>query len=386
MYLPLVLLSFWVVAGAQTAAKPPSQTPASRPESIARDEAIALTQAWAMLAEGKADRAASRAGEILAVYPRSAAALSLAVEAAIAQAGAHAGLTQYERWLGTRTFEEPAIVRRIAGALLHEVARDEPMDTARLEALRALANDGDRAAVAALTDGSRSGNRPETRIMAAMGDARSVKMLIAELNGTGGNLTSAIEALGESGSQAAVTPLVQQLQHRAPEVRAAAADALGKLGKRYDVVESLKLALKDQNGYVRTRAAAALFGLGDMSGLALLQGLLQDESAKSRLIALQAMAASADAAWIEQARQLTSASEPDVRIGAARLLLPHDPQYARPILERGMNDENPAIRDLASESIGEAAAADLRALRYFLRLNDRLGRVRAAARLLVLLR
>jgi hypothetical protein len=386
MYLPIVLLSFWVAAGAQTAAKPPGQTPASRPESITRDEAIALTQGWAMLAEGKADRAASRAGEILAVYPRSSAALSLAVEASIAQAGAHAGLTQYERWLGTRPFEEPAIVRRIAAALLQEVAREEPMDTARLEALRALANDGDRTAVSALTTASRSGNSPETRVMAAMGDARSVKMLIAELNGTGGNLTSTIEALGDSGSRAAVTPLVQQLQHRAPEVRAAAADALGKLGKRYDVVESLKPALKDQNGYVRTRAAAALFGLGDMSGLTLLQGLLQEESARSRLIAVQAMASSPDAAWIDQARQLTSASEPEVRIGAARLLLPHDPQYARPILERGMNDENPAIRDLASESIGEAAAGDLRALRYFMRLNDRLGRVRAAARVLVLLR
>jgi HEAT repeat protein len=123
-----------------------------------------------------------------------------------------------------------------------------------------------------------------------------------------------------------------------------------------------------------------------MSGLTLLQGLLQEESARSRLIAVQAMASSPDAAWIDQARQLTSASEPEVRIGAARLLLPHDPQYARPILERGMNDENPAIRDLASESIGEAAAGDLRALRYFMRLNDRLGRVRAAARVLVLLR
>jgi HEAT repeat protein len=386
MYLPIFLLSFSVLATAQTPAKPASQTGASRPESIARDEAIALTQGWAMLAEGKADRAASRAAEILTVYPRSAAALSLAVEASIAQAGAPAGLTQYERWLGSRAFEEPAIVRRIAVALLQEVARGEPMDTARLEALRALANDGDRAAVSALTSGSRSGNTAEARVMAAMGDARSVKMLIAELNGNGGNLTSTIEALGESGSQAAVTPLVQQLQHRAPEVRAAAADALGNLGKRYDVVESLKLALKDQNNYVRTRAAAALFGLGDMSGLTLLQGLLQEESARSRLIAAQAMAAAPDAAWIDLVRRLTAEAEPEVRIGAARLLLPHDPEYARPILERGMNDANPAIRDMASESIGEAAARDLRSLRYFMSLNDRLGRVRAAARVLVLLR
>lgn len=385
MYLPIVFLSFSILTAAQTPAKPATQAPPPRPGSITQDEAVALTQGWAMLAEGKAERAASRASEILSVYPRSTAALTLAVEAHIAQAGAHAGLAQYERWLGTRAFEEPSIVRRIAVALLQEVARDGSMDTARLEALRALASDGDRAAVSALTEGSRSGRTPETRVMAAMGDARSVKLLIAELE-NGGNVTSTIAALGESGAQAAVAPLVRQLQNRAPEVRGAAADALGKLGKRYDVVESLKAALKDQTSYVRTRAAAALFGLGDTSGETLLQGLLQEESARSRLIAVQAMAASPDAAWIDQVRRLTAAGEPEVRIGAARLLLPHDPDYARPILERGMNDENQAIRDMASEAIGEAASGDLRSLRFFMRLNDRLGRVRAAARVLVLLR
>jgi len=384
MDLATVLVSCLLMTAAQTAAKPASQP--SRPGSIPRDEAIALTQGWAMLAEGQAERAASRASEILAVYPRSAAALSFAVEANIARAGAHAGLTQYELWLGARALEEPSIVRRIAVALLQETARDGTMDTARLEALRALANDGDRTAVSLLTEGSRAGNTPETRTMAEMGDERSVKALIALLKSDAGNPTGIIEALAESGSPSAVAPLVQQLQHRAPEVRGAAADGLAKLGKRYDVVETLKIALKDQSSYVRTRAAAALFGLGDMSGITLLQGLLQEESARSRLIAVQAMASAPDAAWVDQVRNLTSASEPEVRIGAARLLLPYDPEYARPILERGMNDENQAIRDMASESIGEAAARDLRSLRFFMKLNDRLGRVRAAARVLVLLR
>jgi HEAT repeat protein len=123
-----------------------------------------------------------------------------------------------------------------------------------------------------------------------------------------------------------------------------------------------------------------------MSGLTILRGLLQEESAKSRLIAAQAMASAPDALWMDQVRRLTSDGEPDVRIGAARLLLPHDPELARQILERGMNDENPAIRDLASAGFSEAAAGDLRMLRHFLKLNDRLGRVRAAARILELLR
>jgi hypothetical protein len=384
MDLATVLVSCLLLTAAQTAAKPSSQP--SRPGSIPRDEAIALTQGWAMLAEGQAERAASRASEILAVYPRSTAALSFAVEANIARAGAHAGLTQYELWLGARALEEPSIVRRIAVALLQETARDGTMDTARLEALRALANDGDRGAVSELTQASRAGNTPEARALAAMGDERSVKALVALLDDNGGNPTSIIQALADSGSPSAVTPLVRQLQHKSPEVRAAAADGLGKLGKRYDVIDSLKMALKDQSGFVRTRAAAALFGLGDMSGLTLLQGLMQDESARSRLIAAQAMASAPDAAWMDQVRNLTSAGEPEVRVGAARLLLPHDPEYARRILERAMNDDNPAIRDIASEAIGEAFSSDLRTLRFFMKLNDRLGRVRAAARVLALLR
>lgn len=367
----------------QTSGKPAPT--AARPGAIPSDEAIALTQGWAFLAEGHLDRAAARAADILRVYPHSVGALVLAVEAEISRAGAQAALAQYERWLGNRALEEPAVVRRLAVALLQETVRHGQPD-ARLEALRALANDGDRSAVTVLTQAVNAGSPAETRLMAAMGDERSVKSLIALLDKDAGNATSIIEALAQSGSKSAVAPLMERLSHHAPEVRGAAAQGLGHLGKRYDVAAALQGALKDQSSYVRTRAAAALFQVGDMSGLTLLRTLLQEESATSRLIAAQAMASSPDGLWMDQVRRLTSAAEPEVRIGAAHLLLPHDPELARQILERGMSDANPAIRDLASEGLADAVAGDLRMLRHFLKLNDPLARVRAAARILVVTR
>jgi hypothetical protein len=47
-----------------------------------------------------------------------------------------------------------------------------------------------------------------------------------------------------------------------------------------------------------------------------------------------------------------------------------------------MKDQNPAIREMASDSILETSAHDLRALRHLLRSTRRLERVRAASRIL----
>ena len=90
------------------------------------------------------------------------------------------------------------------------------------------------------------------------------------------------------------------------------------------------------------------------------------------------MSARPDARWLEQVRSLTSASEPEVRVGAATLLAPHDPEAARAVLDAALNDPNPAIRDMAGESIIETSTTDIRALRRFLRSPEALEQVQAA--------
>ncbi len=382
----ILLLGVIGFASPCLAQKTPTPARPSRPGAIGVEEATALTQGWALLAQGLTTDAATRAAQVLATYPKSAAAMMLAVEADIARAGARAGLDQYERWLGSRTLDEPSTVRRIAIVLLREMVADGPKDAARLEALGALAADGDAAAAAELSAASSGGSVPELRALAAAGNQTAVKALISQLNSGGGNATSTIEALAHSGSKLAIPPLADRLQHQSPEVRGAAVEGLGVLGSRHDVIDRIKPVLGDKSGYVRIKAAAALFRLGDMSGATLLGELWTAEAAASRLIAAQAMASQPDATWMDQVRRLTSAAEPEVRIGAARLIAPYDPQLAKQVIDRGMSDSNPAIRDMAAESLSEMVATDLRALRQLLRLPDRLARARAAGRVLALVR
>jgi HEAT repeat protein len=358
----------------------------SKPGVMSAEEASEMTRGWSFLSQGQIPQAQSKAAEILGAHPHSIAALSLAVEVEIARGGAAAGLARYERWLGQRLLEEPGIVRRLAESILREAAAQTQNANTRLEALRALAADGDKAAIATLTRGGSSPDGPETRALAASGDTKAVDTLVASLDKGSGNPVAVIEALADSRSQTAIAPLAARLKDGSPEVRAAAVTALGKLGHQYSVLDRIKPLLSDQTDYVRVKAAAALYGLGDMSGAAILQELSAAEAPISRLVAAQAMSSRPDAQWLDQVRQLTSASEPEVRVGAATLVAPHDPELARRVLGEAMKDQNPAIREMASDSILETSAHDLRALRHLLRSTRPLERVRAASRILAFVR
>jgi hypothetical protein len=385
------LASFLVLFVSLTSGVTPSdgQIPASqRPRpSPPTAEATELTNGWALLTEGKADQALLRADRVLATNPRSAAAFVLGVEAELVRSGPTAALGRYEGWIGARAYEEPAVLRRIASAVLRELSDPKQLSAARLAALRALAEDGDVTAVSALQQGVKTSSLAEARVLATMGDETAVKVLINELTRTAGRAMSSIEALGASGSSLAVPALTEQLKHGLPEIRAAAVEGLGKLGAKFNTANRIKPLLKDQTTYVRYKAAAALYALGDLTGLPFLQELAAQENPAGRLMAAQAMASQPGPEWQEHVRQLTSAAAPEVRVGAARLLLPHQPQVARPILEGAMNDPNPAIRELASESIVEVLpVADLRLLRQMLKTTDLVVRARGAGRILELLK
>jgi hypothetical protein len=379
----MVMLLSAIAAAQQPPEKPPGPPP--KAGSLSVEEATAITQAWALLAQGWVDKATTRAAEVLAAYPRSVSALTLVVETEIARTGAQAALGHYERWVGARP-EEPGVLRRIAVAWLRENVAEGKSNAARLEALKALAADGDATATAELANASAAGGIPEARALAALGNEASVKVLVGNLTSGTGNALSIIDALGESGSKAAVTALKAQLKHQFAEIRGAAAEALGRLGNRFDVVADLQPLLVDKTSFVRVKAAGALFRLGDTSGVSVLRDLMQEDSDRSRLIALQWTNTQPDAAWIQEARRLASSTEPDIRVQAAKLLAPHDPEYARTILTAALNDANPAIRDMAAESFTDVASTDLRTLRQLLKLPDRIASVRAAGRILTLLR
>jgi HEAT repeat protein len=124
-----------------------------------------------------------------------------------------------------------------------------------------------------------------------------------------------------------------------------------------------------------------------MSGLPLLQQLAAGDIPSGRIAAAEAMSTSPDATWMSLVRDLTSSPEPEIRVQAARLLAPHDPESAKRVLEAASADPNIAIREMATRALPEVLTAnDLTALRQLLHGTDGLARDQAAARILTLTR
>jgi HEAT repeat protein len=349
------------------------------------EEATQLTNGWALLTEGRYAQAAEKAARVLAAHPRSGAALILAVEADIGRGGAAAGLSQYERWLGRRPLEEPLVLRRVAYTVLHEEAAQKLDQAARVEALGALAREGEPGAAQELSALSGRGGGAATRALASQGDERAVRTLIAALGSEPSGGVAAIEALGASGSALAVPALVERLADDRPEVRGAAAEALGKIGDAR-LVARLTPLLSDRSAYVRLRAAGALLRLGDEAGMPLLQEMMADPSPSTRIIAVEEMASHPDSSWVAVARELTGAAEPEIRAVAARVIAPYDPELSRRVLESLTTSPNPAIRELASHELGEIVVNDLTTLRALMKSSSRLTKVRGAARVMALTR
>lgn len=380
-----LLLAAASVAMAQQ--PPPAATTGTRPPAaLSVEEATELASGWTLLAQGQAAQASAKASRTLERFPRSGAALFLAVEADILRTGARSGLDRYERWLGARTFEEPAVLQRIGRAVLFEELARQQDPRARTEAWRGLTDDGVPVEAPFGANGPSRRDMAGMRAQASLGDERAVRVLTAELPFDSVDRVRTIEALGASGSRLAVDPLVQLLQDARQEVRGAAVDALGRTGE-LDTASKIRPLLSDRSLFVRARAAGALCRLGDYSGLPVLEALASEETPSIRLLAAEMMASRPDATWSALVRDLTGSEDPEIRAGAARLVAEQDPGLARSVLDALLNDANPAVRGLAALNYGDiVASCDLPTLRRLLRLASPLTRVRAAARILSLLR
>jgi HEAT repeat protein len=346
--------------------------------------ATRLAEGWAALGKGDAAAASRIAWQELGRDPASVGALSLAVEADL-QKGSTAGLATYEKWLGSRRVDSPYILRRLSRVLLVEASGKQPNVAARLEALKALAADGDAAAAAELEQALTSGRLAETRVLASMGSERAIKQLIAQLTAMPGSKTPIIEALGQSKSKLAVPPLKTLLSDANDLNRASAAEALSRLGAT-DAVPQIQALLNDPVFTVKLKAAGALVRLNDTTGLPFLSELMSSEHAGIRIAAAQELESRPDAAWQGLVRSLANDPDPLVRVQAARLIAPYDLQLASTVLDGLMRDSNIAIREAASGVVVERVAADFASLRSLLHSGDLMVRVKASARVLELTR
>ena len=345
-----------------------------------KQEATALTQGWALLAQGLLDEAVASSEATLRRYPKNQAALALVVEVTVARVGARQALDRYEAWLGTRTMDDAYVLRRIARAVLWEAAR-QPDGAGRYEALKALLGDGDEDAAAELTSGMEQGNLSDTQIMAALGNGPAVQRLIDRMNSNQPMTTGMIAAMGESRQSLAVAPLVSLLKDPRPAFRAAAARGLGTIQAR-EASAPLRTLLQDMLPEVRLQAAASLWLMDDASGLEVLRQFEDSEHPAVRLAALEATNTKRDGGWNSRARALLQSEDAMVRVQAATLLAPDDPQAAREVLDALASHENIGIREAAEKAVSGASGGDLRTLRRFLRSGNPATRVSAAVRVL----
>jgi len=277
-----------------------------------------------------------------------------------------AGLDAYERWLERRTSEDGYALRRVAQAALREIARTDSAN--RREAVAVLTADGDAGASALIP-----------------ADAANVDTLLSQAGLPGPGRRNVLVALGRSGDRRALAPLRQAVSDPDPIVRAAAADALGSLGEP-QAVTALKPLLHDPVFTVRVSAALALEALHDDSAKPFLRDVANNSHAAIKVIGLRALKDDPAGDWLSAVQDLTTSEDPEVRREAAVLLAPHDPERAAATLKALLNDANPAIREVATASYIQAAVGDLSALRGYLRQDDRATRMRAAGRILELMR
>jgi HEAT repeat protein len=379
-----IALALPLSAAAAHAQQPPA-APGVPPAAInpaKPDDVTSIAQGWLLLSQGGAVAAAERARDVLARSPHNPAASALAIEASMAHGGSAAGLTEYERLLGARTFEEPLLLRRVSQALLREAAAQTADQRARLTALRALAANGDAAASAELSAAMASGNETVARVLAESGNADAIKQLIDGINARIFDPVSTLKSLSRTRNAATVTLAMKLLDDPRSEMRGAAIQALARMRAK-EAIPKLRTLLKDERPFIRVDAATALLKLGDDAGLPLIQELAASDAPRARLDAAEALADRQDAAWVDLVRRLTTESEPEIRAGAARLIAPLDPQLAESVFAALQNDPNPAVRTLASAAILDAATFDLRRLRGLMHTASLDQRVLAAERVLV---
>ena len=128
-----------------------------------------------------------------------------------------------------------------------------------------------------------------------------------------------LETLGQTGDLSLVSVIGESLRYDdSPEVRAAAAHALGELKAR-EACSCLEDALRDEFP-IRCQAVIALGAIQEKSTLAALMAMLKDAAPEVRYHAVQAIAKFKDRKTLKAVAALLEDSDPMVRNGAAKVL------------------------------------------------------------------
>ena len=163
---------------------------------------------------------------------------------------------------------------------------------------------------------------------------------------------SAVELLGELGSEKAIVPLRKALRDRSPAVRRNAVESLGNIGSG-EAAEALCDALKDSNTSIRKKAAETLGMLGSKNAVEALIAALADGATAVRRSTAEALGDIGSKNAAKALIDVLNDKNPEVRQSAVEALRKLGSTKALGPLVEALKDRNSGVRRSAAEALGE---------------------------------
>jgi HEAT repeat protein len=342
--------------------------------AAADPNAAQLARAWAAYAEGRLDEALRLSSQVAATNgPLTHDGIALAVRIEAVRERIDQALMAYEQWLKHAQHEDRFLLHPVAHQILLSLSRSTDPGVRAAAVARLLQSgvtqvpsqpDQSEMAIAARAEG---GDKAAQQQLAQMVESEAMPVRLFIVN-----------ALAAGGSSS-VPALIKLLSNRAPEVRGAAAEALGGIGGA-EALQALRKARQDQDPYVRLKVAVELARAGDEEALTVVNNALSSQVGDIRVMAADAFRDHPTEASIAALRSALTDPNPLTRVRAAALL--GDTEEATGALTDLIGSENPTVRDEAARAIEDRGGQNLPLIRKMLRSTDQWVRLYGAGALL----
>jgi HEAT repeat protein len=245
-----------------------------------------------------------------------------------------------------------AVAQRVAKRAVERYLSREIPEKFTLPPLQALGRHVVPLLVQALQDEHRWVRAAACEALGKIGDPQAIPPLLQALQDEDWEVRkAAYEALGAIGDPQAIPPLLQALKDEAWGVLEAACEALGKIGDP-QAIPPLLQALKDEDWWIREAACEALGKIGDPQAIPHLIQALQDEYYRVREAACRALGRIGDPQAIPHLIQALQDEYYGVRrVACWALGAIGDPQAIPPLLQ-ALQDEAGEVRMVACWALG----------------------------------